>query len=146
MFSDIGPGQRETFFILSSQQAPNQELVFFFFFFFFPPWADAAVQFLVRAFMLGCKYLREERVTSLPPDLLHTDTHTHTHTHTHAPLPLFCITLIGAQGMQPLPDTPLLSLALSLSVCVKLTLSPVYMSKSHFCLFVTSVSLLSAFR
>lgn len=47
---------------------------------------------LVRALMLGCKYLREERVTSFPPDL------SWTHTYTRAPPPLFFITLIGALG------------------------------------------------
>lgn len=97
-------GTGTDFFILSSQQAPNQDDAFFF-------WANAIVRFLVRAFMLDCKYLREETVTSFPPDL----PQTHTHICTS---PLSCITLIGAQGMQALPDTTLPSLCLSFHVKV----------------------------
>lgn len=41
---------------------------FFCCFFFCLSWADAADYFLVRVFMLGCKYLREVSATSFPSD------------------------------------------------------------------------------
>lgn len=97
-----------------------------FFVFFFPPGPTPP-----SIFWSGhscCKYLREERVTSFPPDLP-----PHTHTHTYTPPSLFCITLIGAQGMQALPGIPLLFTYVSSSVSV-----PVSASKSHFPLSVTS--------
>lgn len=103
-------GTDPDFFILSSQQAPNQQDDFFFFF----SWADAANYFLVRVFMLGCKYLREVSATSFPSDLSY---HLHTRTHT----PLFYIILIGAQGIQALPSIPLF-----LTLCVLIGLPPCF--------------------
>lgn len=120
-------GTGTDFFILSSQQAPNQDDAFFFFF-----WANAIVRFLVRAFMLDCKYFREETVTSFPPDL----PQTHTHIWTS---PLSCITLIGAQGMQALPDTTLPSL------CLCLSMSKSLFSLSHLLLSLSDRGLTASF-
>lgn len=112
------------FFILSSQQVPNQEDVLDVFFFFFLSWAAAAVRFLVRAFMLGCKYLREKSVTSFPPDLPQTRTH-------------ICASSSvlhysnWSSGCAAFARPPPVSLSFSLSPS---------MSKSHLCLFVTSLS------
>lgn len=98
--SDIEKGQTLTSSFLFSQQVSNQRDVVV-----FSSRPTTLPIFLVGAFMVGCKYLTEETVTSFPPDRPQTQTHTS---------PRLCITLIGAQFVQPLPDATLPSLSRSL--------------------------------
>ncbi len=104
-------GTETDFFILSSQHGPKSGgCVFFFFSGPMPPsifWSGHS------CWVVNISGRREwPRFHLISPK----HTHKNTHTHTYAPPPLFCITLIGAQRMQALPDPPLLSLCLSLSV------------------------------
>lgn len=57
---------------------PKSGGFFLFLNFFFSLWADATIYFLAGAFMMGCKYLGEERVTSFPPDFPLTYKHAQT--------------------------------------------------------------------